>query len=269
MRQPIVRGRNFTNADTDQAPRVAIISEGLAQRMWPGQDAVGKRLLTLGSGRDAQGRPRFQTIVGVVKDARYRELELPRLDVYVPYLQAPIPVKDLVVRTASDPLPLLSVVQRRIRESSPQVLAERADTMAAIVSRAVAPWRFNMIVFAIFGALALVLSAGGLFGLMAHTVTQRTREVGIRMALGAESRDVLALVLRQALTLAIAGIGVGVAIAYALGRLVSRLLFAVSPSDLTSFVLVTCLLLVVVILASYLPARRIAAVDPAQTFKAE
>lgn len=269
MRQPIVRGRNFTNADTDQAPRAVIISEGLARRMWPGQDAVGKRLLTLGAGRDAQGRPRFQTIVGVVKDARYRELELPRLDVYVPYLQAPIPVKDLVIRTASDPLPLLSVVQRHIRESSPQVLAERADTMPAIVSRAVAPWRFNMVVFAIFGALALVLTAGGLFGLMAHTVTQRTREVGVRMALGAQSRDVLTLVLRQALTLALAGIGVGVAIAYALGRLVSQLLFGVSPGDLTSFALVTLLLLVVVTLASYFPARRAAAVDPAVTFKAE
>jgi putative ABC transport system permease protein len=268
MGMPIVRGRNFTNADRDEAPRVVIVSEGLARRMWPGQDAVGKRLLTLGAGRDAQGRPRFQTVVGVVNDARYRELELPRLDVYVPYLQAPIPVKDLVVRTASDPLPLLSVIQRNIRESQPDLLAERADTMTAVVSRVVAPWRFNMIVFAMFGALALVLTAGGLFGLIAHSVTQRTREIVVRIALGARSRDVLVLILREALVLAVCGITIGVTIAYALGRLVSRMLFGVSPTDLTSFVLVALLVLIITFAATHFPARRAARLDPTTALKA-
>lgn len=269
MGLPVVHGRNFSNLDTPHAPPVVIVSETLARRMWPNDDAVGKRLLTYGAGRDAQGRPRMQTVVGIAKEARYRELELSRLDVYVPYLQAPIPVKDVVVRTTTDPLPLLATIRRHIRARDPHVLVERAESMENVVSRSVAPWRFNMIMFTLFGALALLLTVGGLFSLMAHSVSQRTREVGVRMALGAGPRDVLRLFLRQALLIAGVGMGVGLVAAYGVGQVLSRLLFGVSGADVVSFVAVTVLLLVVALIASYLPARRAAAVEPALTLKSE
>ena len=262
MRIALKAGRLFDDTDRDDSPRVVIVSESFARRVWPGQPAIGKRLLTFGAGRDASGNIRWQTVIGVVADVRYRELERPRLDIYLPHRQSPIGVRDIVIRTTADPRMLIDVVKHELAALHPRIEPVDVTTMDAVMSKAVAPWRFTMLVFGAFAAVALALTAVGLFGVIAATVSERTREIGLRAALGAQPRDLLGLIMRRALILTICGIALGSLAAYTLSRLIANLLFGVAPTDAPLYALAATVVLTVSALATYLPARRAMSIDP-------
>jgi predicted permease len=262
MRIPLKSGRLFSDTDRNDSSRVVIVSESLARRVWPGQPALGKRLLTLGAGRDAQGNVRWQTVIGVVADVRYRELERPRLDLYLPHHQSPIAVRDIVVRTTADPEVLVGLVKHELTALHRRLEPADVTTMDAVMSKAVAPWRFTMLVFGAFAAVALALTGAGLFGLIAATVNERTAELGLRAALGASPRDLLGMMMRHALTLTTCGLALGVLAAYTLNRLIASLLFGVVPTDITLYTLAAVVVTIFCILASYWPARRATTIDP-------
>jgi putative ABC transport system permease protein len=257
----LLRGRNFDERDTATAPLVVIVSETLASRVWPGQDPIGKRLNTLGAQED--GKPlQWQTVVGVVETARYREIESPRLDLYVPLRQAPSFVNHYTVRTSIDPLAVAPTLRAEISSFDPALSISSVQTMEEIVARTKGPWRFNTLVFSLFGLLALGLAAVGLFALVAYSVAQRTREIGVRVALGATPANVVGLMLSQGATFAAIGLAGGLLVAMLATRLMSSLLFEVSATDPASFIAAAAGLLAVCTLASYVPARRAAGVDP-------
>jgi predicted permease len=260
----LVRGRIFNRTDNESSPRVVIVSEALAARVWPGQDPIGKRLRdSFGPKESEHQPPRWQTVVGVVATARYREIESPRLDLYLPHRQSSSDVQHFVVRTAIDPLAVASTVGAEIAAFDTALSMSGVTTMEAIVGRTRGPWRFNMLVFGMFGAVALTLAAMGLFGLVAHGVNRRTREIGVRMALGAERRSVVRLMVRQhGLEPTAVGLIVGLFASVFATRVLAGLLFGISPTDPATFAGVFALLVVAAALASYLSARRAASVDP-------
>jgi putative ABC transport system permease protein len=262
----LLRGRTFDERDTARSPLVVIVSESMASRVWPGQDPIGKRLSTQGAQeRDDQ----WQTVVGVVASARYREIESPRLDVYVPLRQAESFVNHYVVRTAIDPVAVAATLKAETAAVDRALTIGGVKTMEEIVARTKGPWRFNMLVFSLFGLVALGLSATGLFALIAYSVAQRTREIGIRIALGANRVDVIRLMLGEGVALSGIGVACGLIAAALLTRLLSGLLFGISATDPVTFAAVSALLVAVAALASYLPARRAAAVDPLIALRTE
>ena len=265
----LIEGRTFTERDNAEAPLVAIVGETLAKRMWPGESALGKRLITHPENWDEEGNVIWRTVVGVVEDARFRELEAPRLDLYLPYLQSPLAVGHLVVRTSSDPLTLAGAVRAQIQAIDDLLPVDRVTTMADVVANEFAPWRFNMLMFGIFASLAVVLASLGIFGVLAYTVTQRTREIGVRLALGAQRGDVLRLVVGQGLTLTLAGLVIGLLLALTMARSISTLLYGVSPHDPMIYVGIALLLTGVAAVASYLPARRASKVEPVTALRYE
>jgi putative ABC transport system permease protein len=266
----VVRGRAFTEADAERAPRVAIISDKLARRLWPGQDAIGKRLLPPGVSPDEQGRPRWATVVGVVHDARYRGLTDLRFDLYLPYLQIPgMPVKHLMVRTSREPLSLVSSIRAEARQLDPSTLIEKVAAMEDLVHRATAPWQFSAWTLGLLSLLALALASLGVYAAVSQSVVERTREIGVRVAVGALPREIVGLVLREGLGLTMAGIGVGLAIAMAVGRILTGLLFEVRPIDPLTLAGMAMLFLVVSAAALVLPAWRAARVDPASALRRE
>jgi len=270
MSIPLREGRFFTEQDTEDMPGVVIVGESLARRLWPGESALGKRLWTWGGKWDLKRNvPTWLTVVGVVADGRYREIPTPRMDLYLSYLQAPNPVKHLVVRTGSHPLSLVSAIRNEVRALDKHQPVDGITTLTALVSRAMAPWRFNAFLFGVFAALALFLAAVGLFGLIAFSVTERTQEIGVRMALGAQSADVVKLMVGQGMAPALAGLGIGLVASLALTRLLSSLLFGVNANDPSTYALVSFFLLGVTLLASYLPARRATRVDPLSALRSE
>jgi predicted permease len=253
----LVRGRAFTDLDGAQAPPVAIINETLANRLWPGEDPIGRHLRI--GGIDQAPRE----VVGVARDGKYRTLgERPRAHIYRPVLQSYNSEVSLLVRTQGDPAPLLEGVRREIQALDSRLPVYGLKTLDEHMGHALWWTRMGAALASSFGILALLLAAVGLYGVMAYAVTQRTREIGIRMALGARPRDVLGMVLRGALKLALAGVGAGLLAGLALGRLMSSLLFGVGSFEPAVFTLAPLLLLAVACLASLLPARRAALVDP-------
>jgi putative ABC transport system permease protein len=211
----------------------------------------------------------WQTVVGVVEDARYREVETPRFDLYLSHRQAPNSVRDFVVRFPGDPMEAVPALRTAVAALDPDVSVESISTMDDIVARAFAPWRFSSIVVSTFAAIALTFAVVGVATLVAFAVTMRTREIGIRVALGAQTRDVIGLVAREGTSIALAGLACGVAGAWLLRRSVESMLFGVSADDPLTFVAVALLLALVSVLAAYLPARRAARIDPAVTLRAE
>jgi putative ABC transport system permease protein len=257
MRIPLLRGRAFEASDTSKSPLVAIVSAATAARLWPRQDPLGKRLhLSL----NEEGE--WLTVVGVVGSARYREIESPRFDLYVPLRQADPDSHHFMVRTSVNPLSVASAIAAEISDFDKQLAAGGITTMDAIVRRTQGPWRFNMLVFGVFGAVALGLAAVGLFALVAFDVAQRTREIGLRIALGAARADVVRLMIWQGAKPSAIGLVAGIVAAWILTRLLTQFLFEITPTDPVTFVSVVILLGVVIVLASYLPARRAAAIDP-------
>jgi predicted permease len=267
---PLIRGRNFTEADNQDAPHVVIVNEKLAREHWPGGNPIGGQLtfpgiesLTLPGG--AKRQPTQFSIVGVVRGERNRGLEVePEAEVYLPYSQQPsfyVP-RTLVARTSVDPKSLLSAIRHQVELLDKDQPISEVRTMDERVALAQAGHRFPAILVGLFGALALVLAAVGIYGVMSYSVGQRLHELGIRMALGAQRTDVLRLVVGEGLPLILMGLSAGLAAAFGLTRLMSSMLYGVRPTDLATFAAVSLVLAGVAVLASYIPARRAATVDP-------
>jgi predicted permease len=257
---PLVKGRYFDARDTAEAPGVAIVSEKLAQKYWPGEDPVGKRITFEGG----QQQPRWREVVGVVGHVRNEGLEgESRGQYYVPYAQRPNnPDLFLVVRADGDPTVLAPLVRGRIASVDRDLPVYKVTTMEKLVSDSLTQRRFSMFLFGVFAALALALAVVGLYGVMSYAVTQRTHEIGLRMALGAQARDVLRMVVGQGMALAGVGLGLGLLGAFALTRYMSSLLYEVSAVDPLTYAGIALLLAAVALLAAFLPARRATKVDP-------
>ncbi|MGH9940804.1 MAG: ABC transporter permease [Pyrinomonadaceae bacterium] len=255
---PLRRGRTFTEQDGGKAPPVVVVNEAFARRFFGTEDPIGKRLIPLD-----REQPTRQ-IVGVVGDVRHQSLSAEAYpDMYVSYLQDPRVTLDLVVRTATaDPNGVAPAVRGAIREINRDQLIWQTQTMSGLVASNVAPRRFNMLLLGVFAGVALVLAAIGIFGVMNYTVAQRTHEIGIRLALGAQTGDVLRMVIGQGMALVLLGVGVGLAGAFAVTRVLASLLYGVSTTDPVIFASVSLVFTAVALLANYLPARRATKVDP-------
>ena len=260
---PLIQGRDFTWADDKGAQLVAIINESTAKRFFPGQDPIGKRLHW---GKPTAGEPQapWITIVGVVGDVRYRDLGAFRPDIYVPYLQNPYPTMDMVIRTTGDPLERVEEVRQRIFALDKDMPLTKVTTLEQSFSDSIARPRLRAMLLGLFAAMALLLAAVGLYGIIAYSVSQRLQEIGIRLALGADRRDVVRLILRQGVSLTLLGLAAGLIIALAVGAtgLITELLYEVKAHDLLTFALVPLVLIAVTLIASFLPARRATKVDP-------
>jgi putative ABC transport system permease protein len=267
MRMPLRQGRTFDDRDTAGVTPVVVVSEALARRYWPGQEAVGKRIRT--PMPSPPYTPTWMTVVGVMAPARYRELQASRYDVYMSYLQSDEGLRHLVVRTAGDPLALTPAVRAAVKSVDRELILTDVTSMAALVDVALGGARFGMQLLSGFAVIALLMAALGIYGVVAFVVSRRTREVGIRMALGARAGDVLGLVLRQGMAPVLAGLAAGLALALALGRLGSGLLFQVPPHDVATLGASTAVLSAAALLACALPARRAARIDPAQALRDE
>jgi putative ABC transport system permease protein len=266
----LLQGRLFDDRDTLKSPPVVIIAQSLAARLWPGQDPIGRRMLAYGAPDPEKGKqPVWQTVIGVVEDARYREVETPRYDLYLPYRQAPNQVHHFMVRLSGDPHSVVPALKSAIAALDPEARVDRVSTMEEVVGRAFAPWRFSSIVVSAFAAIALTFAAVGVATLVAFAVTQRTREIGVRVALGAQTRDVVMLVAREGVWITLAGLAIGVFGAWIIRRSVESMLFGVTSNDAPTFVGAALLFAFVSLLAAYLPARSAARVDPASALRAE
>ena len=256
---PLVRGRFFADGDDIQAPRVVLIDDAMARRFWPNEDPVGRRLKF---GRRDSNAP-WMTVVGIVGNIKTDGFDQPdQPHLYLPALQNPGYAMAVYVRTKSKPETLGPALRQQVQSVDPNLPLFGEQTMETLVSASLAQRRFAMQMVGMFGAVALLLAGIGIYGVMAYTVSQRRREIGIRMALGAQSRDVLGLVIRQGMTLTLIGMGIGLAASLALTRLMSSLLFSVSATDPLTFAVIALLLAGVALAACYLPARRAAKVDP-------
>lgn len=253
----LLRGRLFDRTDQRDASPVAIVSEAMAARVWPGQDPLGRRLKLA-----ANEEGGWTTVVGVVVTARYREIEAPRLDIYLPLRQADTEVQHFMVRTTISPLSYVSTIAREIAAVDAGLSLGDVTTMEDIVRRVRGPWRFTMQVFAAFGLIAVELTAAGLFGLVAYEASRRAHEIGIRVALGATSKDVVWLMIRRAATPTAVGLGLGLMVSLAGTRALSSMLFETSATDPVTLSAMVILLAFVGLMASYFPARQAAAADP-------
>jgi putative ABC transport system permease protein len=257
---PLVQGRFIEPSDDEKAPHVVVVSDAFVKRFFPNGDAIGRRIRL---GKLTADFP-WATIVGVVGDVRGFALEEPPLPtMYWPVAQIrATPSLAIVIRTQGDPAALASAVRAAMAEIDPGQPLYDMQPLDQLVAKSLDQRRFTLALMLLFGVIALVLSASGIYGVMSFAVTQRTQEIGIRMALGARAFDVLKIVVGSGMFLALLGVVVGLVGAFALTRLMASLLFGVSPTDLVTFGLVTFGLLGVAMLASYIPARRATKVDP-------
>ena len=266
MGTPLLRGRAFDGHDVEGAPMVAIVSEAMARRNWPNQDPIGKRFKM---GHSDSAKP-WLTVAGVARNVTQREwAEASQPELYLPYLQHPeyfsgqaSSYMTFVVRTTGDPAALASALRHEVAGFDRNLPVSNVATLEAVVSDAQWRPRFNMLLLTIFAATALALAVVGIFGVISYAVAQRTREIGIRMALGAKPGDVLALVVKQGLGLALAGVAIGLGVAAIVTRAMSSLLYGISATDPLAFAGVSVVLIAAALAATYLPARRAAKVDP-------
>jgi putative ABC transport system permease protein len=271
----LVEGRDFTERDTRSAPAVAIISESLARTYWPHEPhVIGKRIIP-------DYPPRACEVIGVVANVRsWPRDTLPGQQIYLPRVQSLQPsYRDndfnfrldlyFVVRTRSNPVAIAVAARNAIREVDPGQPVNETLTMDDAISKQFGPWRSTMLLLGLFAGLAVLLSAIGIYGVISYTATQRTHEIGIRMAMGAGRGDVLRLVMKSGLLLALAGIAIGSGAAYWLTRLIANQLYDVTPTDPVTFASVALVLLAVALLACYLPARRAASLDPMAALRSE
>jgi predicted permease len=268
MNIPLVSGRTFTEQDTRTSPRVVVVDEHMAAQLWPGQDPIGKRIRT--GGFDVTPDTPWMTVIGVAGRVKQDSLDGdPRMAYYRYQGQTPSRAMTVVVRGASDPAGLAGAVTRQIRELDPDLPIYKMRTMSERVNESLAERRFSMLLLAVFAALALGLAATGIYGVMAYLVAQGTRELGIRLALGASPADLRTLVVRQGMSVALAGVALGLIGAFVLTRFMRALLFGVRETDPLTFVAIACALTVVALLASYVPARRASRVDPIVSLRTE
>ncbi len=257
MRIPLIAGRAFTEHDTLDAPRVAIVSQTLAQRYFPNGDAIGKRINV------QTGPESYREIVGIVGDVKQNGLtKETKPHAYEPFAQAPNQFMTLIVRSTTDPASLVPAIRSKVLALDSELPLQRVTPLDRMLANSIRQQRFTSIVLSVFAGVALLLAAAGLYGVISYSVAQRTQELGIRVALGAQVKDVMQLVLRQGMAYVVAGEVIGIIGAFALTRLLGGLLFGVTPTDAVTFVAVTVVLTVVALLACYIPARRATKVDP-------
>jgi putative ABC transport system permease protein len=260
MQIDLVSGRFFSDADNASAPLVVIVSETAAERWWPHQNAVGKRMRV--AGNSLEQSELWRTVVGVVKDVKQNGLDAPRTtQVYVPHGQYMNGSMVLVVRTGSDPLSHAMEVRQQISALDKELAVSDIASMEQVLSGSIASRRFSTVLLGAFAALGLLLASLGVYGVVSYSVAQRTREIGIRIALGATRTDVLTLIVGHGFRLFLLGLAAGAIAALGLTRLMSSLLFGISAADPATFFCVALLLGAVAFLASYIPARRAAKVD--------
>jgi putative ABC transport system permease protein len=264
MSIPLVSGRSFSEQDTQDKPLVILINETMARRYFPGQNPIGKRLSTL----PATSTPR--EIVGVVKDVRLQSLgSQVQPGIFLPHTQEPWPRMNLVVRTLTDPVALSAAIRQEVLAIDKEQPIANVQTMHQVISDSVMPQRLSMALLSAFALLALVLAIVGIYGLTAYAVSQRTREIGIRMALGAQPADVLQMVVRKGVFVTLVGISIGIVGALAVTRGLSGLLYGVTTSDPVVFVGVPLLLTIAAVLACFVPAKKAVGVDPMEALRYE
>jgi putative ABC transport system permease protein len=258
----LLNGRSFNQFDSKDSPSVAIINETMAKRNWPGENPVGAKFTLKRGARDARGGSVLE-VVGVVTDQRQDGLEkIPRAEFFIPYSQAPSGSTIFVVRTKGDPNVLLQSLKERIWESNKTQPFYAVTTMDQLVRDSLKARRFNLVLLAGLAALALVLASVGIYGVISFTTGQRTHEIGVRMALGAQTRDIIRLVVSEGMTLTLIGVAIGLVASLVVTRFLTSLLFNISPTDPVTFIFISMLLGVVALSACYFPARRATKVDP-------
>ena len=257
LRIPLINGRVFTESDSLQGPPVLLINKAMADRFFPNEDPIGKRL-ELGINNFAG------QIVGIVGNVKHVGLDAEvNHEIYLPYSQAPFATDmTLLVRTSGNPLSVAGAMRSELKALDNQVSISKVRTMDTIAGESVAQPRFRTLLLGLFGITALLLATVGIYGVMSYTVSQRTQEIGIRMALGAQVADVRRLVMKNGMTLALIGVAIGLAGAFGLTRLLGSLLFGISATDATTFVAISAGLGVIALMACYIPARRATKVDP-------
>jgi len=274
MNIPLISGRYFTDLDSESGEPAAVISQRLAETTFKGEDPIGKRVL---STNDAYSREEFEhperwpRIVGVVGDVKHLGLESGTpATVYVCYMQRPRRIADMtvVVRVKGDPASMVAAIRQEAKAID-RNLPVKFEAMERVFSRSTANRRYNFILLGIFAALALVLSVIGIYGVMSYAVSQSTKEIGIRIALGAQRSDVMKLVMGQGTVLAGVGVGLGIAGAFVLTRLMASLLYEVTATDPIVFTVVSLLLVIVALTACYIPARRAIRIDPMVALRCE
>ena len=259
MQIPLLKGRLFTEQDTPEKPQVIVVDEFMAQQLWPNQDALGKRV----SFGDLASKPEWATVVGVVGRIKQDTLDADsRIALYLPQTQHVGRAMNIAVRSANDPASLTLAIKKELHELDADLPMYRVLTMEQRVAGSLARRRFSTVLLSIFAAFALALATIGIYGVMAYLVTQGTREIGIRIALGASQRSILALIVKQGMLLAGCGVALGLLAAFAFSHLVSGLLYGVRASDPLTFATVAVLLSLIALVASYVPARRAARIDP-------
>ena len=266
---PIVTGREFTERDALNQPRVAVVNDAMAKKHWPHESPIGKRVSF------STNEPEWYEVVGIAGNIKHRALEnADRPELYVPYRQplfAGWTVRPMyvVARTSADPASTAAMARHEIARVDRDQPISDVRTMDQRIGRSLSSRRFSTVLLALFAGLALTLAAVGIYGIVAYSVTERTHEIGVRVALGAQRRDVMAMVVGQGMTMTIVGAAIGVAASAALARLMSSLLFGVSAVDPATFVAIPLLLIAVALAACYVPARRATRVDPLQSLRAE
>jgi predicted permease len=263
MRVPLERGRGFTDADGLNSPKVVVINREAARRYWPGEDPIGKRVGVYQGG--------FHTgaeVIGIVGDVRFGTIDsTARPDVYISYGQARIARMMVFARTSGDPSAMVPSVRAAIRGFAPRIPVFDVQPMSARLASSSAQTRFSAVLLGLFAAVALSLAFMGIYGVMAYAVAERTREIGIRMALGADRANVLGLVLREGALLATIGVVLGLATAFAATRVLASMLFEVRTTDPWTYAVMILVVVVAGLVASLVPARRAAAVDPIITLR--
>jgi putative ABC transport system permease protein len=261
---PVLRGRGLDDRDRAGSPRAVVISASMAARYWPGADPLGQHVQVY-MGED----PAPWEVVGVVRDVRTRIAAEPSPTMYFPYAQSPYHYMVLTVRTEVDPKAMIETLRGATRSIDPDQPLSQARTLDELLEQTLLPWRFSTTLFGWFAALALLLSVAGIYGVVSYTAGQRTREIGVRMALGARRNDVLRLVLRQGLRVSLAGVAAGLAAAFYLTRFLAAQLYGVTPRDALTFVSLAAALTALALAATYLPARRAARVEPVIALRCE
>jgi putative ABC transport system permease protein len=258
MAIPVLRGRTFSAQEATEVRRVAVVSESLARKYFPGEDPIGQRIVV-----EMSDDPQPTEIVGIVGDIKHQSLDEEDMPtVYWPQPELTYSFMTLVVRTQGDPASVAAAAGREIQSIDPDQPLSDVRTMNQLLAESVGRARFSATLLAVFACVALIIATVGVYGVMSYAVTQRTHEIGVRVALGAQMRDVLRLVVVQGMAQVLVGVGVGLAGAFALTRLLRGLLFGVSTTDPLIFVGVAAVLSLVALVACYVPARRATNVDP-------